>query len=152
MNYWRQLTGARVTYVSYPEVAAEHPQISADEFQRAVRYVAEDGKIARAAEASFLTLSHAQGGGLGLFLYRKLPGFAPVSEWIYAFIARRRTAFHRISLFLWGHDHAPAQYKLVTWLVSRGLGLIYFAAFVSFGVQAMGLIGSRGIQTLHFTS
>jgi hypothetical protein len=125
VNYWRHLTGERVTYVPYQEVAAQHPSISADEFQRAVQYVAEDGEIARAAEASFRTLSHAPGGGIGLFFDRKLPGFAAASEWIYAFIAKRRTAFHRISLFLWGRDHAPGQYKLVTWLLLRELGLIF---------------------------
>jgi predicted DCC family thiol-disulfide oxidoreductase YuxK len=148
VNYWRQLTGERVTYVPYQEVGAQYPSILADEFQSAVRYVAEDGQIARAAEASLLTLSHARVGGLGLFLYRKLPGFAPVSESIYAFIAARRNVFYRISLLPWGPDHVPAQYQLVTWLFLRGLGLIYFAAFVSFGVQAMGLIGSQGILPL----
>src|SRR5581483_8082941 len=42
----------------------------------------------------------------------------------------------------------PSQYDLVACLFLRGLGLIYLFAFASFGVQAMGLIGSHGILPL----
>src|SRR5215470_1019177 len=47
VNYWRHLTGARVTYAPYQKVAAEFPSISGDEFRRAVQYAGEDGSIAR---------------------------------------------------------------------------------------------------------
>src|SRR6516164_3682950 len=78
-RYWQRLTGERVEYRPYQEVAAQFPEISEPEFQRAVQYVAPDGTRARAAEASFLTLSHARGQRLWLWLYRHLPGFAPIS-------------------------------------------------------------------------
>ena len=42
----------------------------------------------------------------------------------------------------------PPEYRQVSWLFLRGLGLIYLAAFVSFGVQVTGLIGSQGILPL----
>ena len=71
-----------------------------------------------------------------------------VSEWAYAFTAAHRPAFYRISLLLWGRDHAPPRYELVSFLFLRLLGLIYLAAFVSFAVQAQGLIGSHGILPL----
>ena len=104
--------------------------------------------VASAAEASFLTLSHAPGKGFWLSLYRKLPGFAPLSELAYAFIAAHRSAFYRISLLLWGKDYEPPRYDLAAFLFLRLFGLIYFSAFVSFGVQAQGLIGSHGILPL----
>ncbi len=104
--------------------------------------------VASAAEASFLTLSHARGKGVWLKLYRSLPGFAYVSELAYAFISARRTFFHRVSLFLWGKDYDPPRYDQVSWLFLRLFGLIYLSAFVSFGVQALGLIGSHGILPL----
>ena len=103
---------------------------------------------ASAAEASFLTLSHARGKGFWLALYRKLPGFAAVSELAYAFIAAHRPAFYRVSLLLWGRDYEPPRYDLVSFLFLRLFGLIYLSAFVSFGVQAQGLIGSHGILPL----
>jgi predicted DCC family thiol-disulfide oxidoreductase YuxK len=147
-RYWQKLTGERVDYRPYQEVAADFPDISEAEFQRAVQYIAPDGTRATAAEASFLTLSHAPGKAFWLTLYRHLPGFAPLSEWAYAFIAARRAAFYRISLFLWGRDYEPPRYELVSFLFLRLLGLVYLAAFVSFAVQAQGLIGSNGIQPL----
>jgi predicted DCC family thiol-disulfide oxidoreductase YuxK len=148
VRYWQKLTGDRVTYAPYQQVGAEYPEIPVAAFQRAVQYVAPDGKIASGAEAALLTLSHASGKGLWLMLYRHLPGFAPLAERIYAIVASHRSAFYRPSRWLWGRDHEPPQFELVAWLFLRAMGLIYFAAFVSFGVQALGLIGSHGIMPL----
>lgn len=147
-RYWQKLTGDRVRYRTYQEAAAQYPAIPLADFQRAVQYLDPDGRRASAAEASFLTLSHAPGKGLWLALYRRLPGFAALAEWTYAFIARHRPAFYRISLFLWGRNYAPPRYELVSFVFLRLLGLIYLAAFASFAVQAQGLIGSHGILPL----
>ncbi len=93
--YWRGLTGERVEYRPYQQVLAQYPAIPEAEFQRAVQFIAPDGRRASGAEASFLTLARAPGRGFWLVLYRHLPGFAPVSERAYAFIARRRPTFFR---------------------------------------------------------
>ncbi len=147
-RYWQKLTGDSVDYRPYQQVLAQYPTISEPDFQRAVQFIAPDGRRASAAEASFLTLSHARGKGLWLVLYRYLPGFAPVSELAYAFIAKRRPAFFRLSLMLWGKNHEPPRYDLVSFLFLRLFGLITLCAFVSFAVQAQGLIGSHGILPL----
>jgi predicted DCC family thiol-disulfide oxidoreductase YuxK len=147
-RYWQKLTGDRVRYQPYQEVAAQHPEIPVTDFQRAVQYLAPDGRRASAAEASFLTLSHAPGKSLWLALYHRSRRFAAVAEWAYAFIARHRPGFYRISLFLWGRDPGPPRYELASFLFLRLLGLIYLAAFASFAVQAQGLIGSHGILPL----
>lgn len=145
VRYWHQLTGDKVEYKPYQEVADQYPQIPREAFKRAIQYVAPDGKISSAAKASFLTVSHAKGRGLGLWLYKKLPGFAFISEKVYAFIAAHRSVFYYISIILWGRDPEPPRYQLTAWLFLRILGLLYLAAFISFGTQALGLIGSRGI-------
>jgi predicted DCC family thiol-disulfide oxidoreductase YuxK len=147
-RYWQKLTADAVHYRSYQDAAAHYPEIPLANFQRAVQYIPPEGRRASAAEASFLTLSHARGKGFWLALYRRLPGFAAVSELIYAFIAAHRTAFYRFSLFLWGRDYGPPRYDLVSFLFLRLFGLIYLAAFTSFGVQALGLIGSHGVLPL----
>jgi len=147
-RYWQKLTGERVAYRTYQEVAAQYPEIPLRDFQRAVQYIAPDGRRASAAEASFLTLSHARAKGVWLGLYRKLPGFAAVAERAYALIAAHRTAFFRISRLLWGRDYQPPRQDLVAYLFLRLFGLIYFCAFVSFAVQSQGLIGSHGILPL----
>jgi len=147
-RYWNTLTGDSVCYRPYQQVAAQHPEIPLADFQRAVQFIAPDGRRASAAEASFLTLQHARGKRIWLALYRRLPGFASASELAYAFMAAHRSAFYRISLFLWGRDFAPPRYDRVSFLFLRLFGLIYLAAFASFGVQALGLIGSHGILPL----
>jgi predicted DCC family thiol-disulfide oxidoreductase YuxK len=147
-RYWKKLTGDSIEYRPYQEVAAQYPTIPLADFQRAVQYIMPDGHYASAAEASFLTLSHARGKGIWLALYRKLPGFAAISELAYAFIEAHRPAFYRISLFLWGRDYGPPRHDLVSFLFLRLFGLIYLSAFISFGVQAQGLIGSHGILPL----
>ena len=98
-RYWQKLTGDSVDYRPYQEVAAQYPAIPLADFQRAVQYITPDGHHASAAEASFLTLSHARGKGIWLALYRKLPGFAAISELAYAFIAAHRSAFYRSACF-----------------------------------------------------
>jgi predicted DCC family thiol-disulfide oxidoreductase YuxK len=144
-KYWQKLTGDAVNYQPYQDVASQYPQIPLADFQRAVQYITPDGHHASAAEASFLTLSHARGKGFWLTLYKKLPSFAAIAEWIYAFIAAHRSAFYRVSVFLWGRNYGPPRYDLVSCAFLRLLGLIYLSAFISFGVQALGLIGSHGI-------
>ncbi len=148
LHYWQKLTGDRVAYAPFQEVAGQYPQIPAAAFRQAVQYVAPDGKIASGAEAVFLTLSHADGYGFWLTCYRRLPGFAAIAERVYAFVASHRSAFYRPSLWLWGRDYEPPRFQLVAWLFLRAMGLIYLIAFVSFGVQASGLIGSHGILPL----
>jgi predicted DCC family thiol-disulfide oxidoreductase YuxK len=147
-RYWQKLTGPRVTYAPYQEVGAQYPEIPLAASQRAVQYLAPDGKITSGAEACFLTLDHATGKGFWLMLYRHLPGFAAIAERTYAFIASHRAVLYRPSVWLWGPDYEPPRFDLVSWLFLRAMGLIYFAAFVSFGVQALGLIGSHGILPL----
>ena len=147
-RYWRKLTGELVDYRPYQDIAAQYPAIPLSEFQRAVQYFGPDGHRASAAEASFLTLSHARGKGVWLALYKRVPGFAALSEWAYALIAAHRSALYRISLILWGKDYEPPRHDLVAFLFLRLFGLIYLSAFISFGVQALGLIGSHGILPL----
>jgi hypothetical protein len=79
-RYWQKLTGETVNYRPYQEVADQHPDIPLADFQRGVQYLTPDGRRASAAKASFLTLSHAPGKRFWLSLYRRLPGFAAVSE------------------------------------------------------------------------
>src|SRR6202008_75809 len=80
--------------------------------------------------------------------YRHVPGFAAIAEGMYALVASHRAELYRPTLWLWGPDYEPPRFELISWLFLRAIGLIYLAAFVSFGVQALGLIGSQGILPL----
>lgn len=145
VNYWHHLTGDQVEYKPYQEVAHDYPDITEEEFKRAVQYIAPDGQASRAAKASFLTLSHAPGKGYWLWLYKYIPGFAFFAELMYSLVSKNRNFFYAISRWFWGKDYTPPTYNIVSWLFIRLFGIVFLIAFVSFNSQALGLIGSQGI-------
>lgn len=145
VRYWQKLTGDQVNYSPYQAVEQDYPQISREEFKRAVQYVAPDKKISSGAKASFQTISHAVGKRFWLWLYLNMPFFAFFSEKAYTFVSTHRSAFYRLALLLYGRHYEPPRYDLISWIFLRLLGLLFFSAFVSFGTQALGLIGSQGI-------
>ena len=142
--YWQKLTGERVRYRPFQEAAADYPGIAVDAFHAAIQYVAPDGSVSSGAKAAFLTLNQA-GRGFWLFLYRRLPGFAGITEAAYRFIAGHRPLFFRLSRLAWGPVREPPSYELTAGLFLRLLGLVYLAAFTSLAIQVTGLIGAHGI-------
>ena len=145
VHYWECLTSDRVAYAPYQEVATRFPQISREEFASAVQLILPDGEVSSGAHAVFSVLAMEPGKRGALWSYEKIPGFAVVSEAVYCLFARHRSFFYRVTTFLWGVPIEPETYRATTWLFLRLLGAIYLIAFLSFGVQAAGLIGSNGI-------
>lgn len=146
VRYWQRLTGDRVRYAPYQEVGGDYPSLSEEDFRASI-WLDEGGELSSGAEAGFRVLALA-GRPAGWWCYRRVPGFAPVAEWTYRLIARHRPACHRASRWLWGRERYPADYVRSARLLVMGLGLIYAAAFLSFAVQALGLVGSQGILPL----
>src|SRR5688500_14966163 len=122
-RYWERLAQGGLLIAPYQRVADDYPQIPVQEFQRAVQYIAPGSRVAAAAEASFLALSHARGRGFWLWLYQHAPGFAFAAEKTYNFIAAHRPAFHRVTLALWGREPEPPRFDLVSFVFLRLLGL-----------------------------
>jgi hypothetical protein len=48
----------------------------------------------------------------------------------YGFIAAHRPAFFRVSSIMWGRNHEPPRYDLVSIQFLRLYGLIYLSAYV----------------------
>jgi predicted DCC family thiol-disulfide oxidoreductase YuxK len=143
--YWQGLTNGRVVFRPYQEAAADFPAIPREAFQRAIQLIESDGKVYSGAAATFRVLRHAPGRSLWWWSYAHLPGFAALSEWAYAFFARRRGLLNRLTKLLWGPALVAERYALVSAVFLRLLGVIYSAAFASLGVQILGLIGHDGI-------
>lgn len=145
---WRWWTGGRVEFVSSQEVmdAGRFPEIPEAEYERSVQFVQPDGKVLNGAEA--VAESLATRCGLIADVFRGVPGLAPVAEWSYALVARRRMLFSRITRFFFGGNVELPQYRLTMWLFLRGLGLIYLIAFVSLWSQIMPLSGAEGLQPI----
>ena len=87
---WQRITGDRVEYEPFQAAAARFPQIPQERFEASVQLVLPSGEIFEGAEAIFRTLALVPGRGRGLRLYRKLPGFARISEAGYRWVSRNR--------------------------------------------------------------
>jgi predicted DCC family thiol-disulfide oxidoreductase YuxK len=145
VTHWQALTGDRIEYVPFQQVEHEYPHISHETFERGVQFVQPNGSIYRNAEAVFRLVQPVPRRGWLLTLYQHLPGFAPITEAVYAWIGRHRDFAYHATKLLWGNALGPHTFDLTRALFVRGMGIIYLIAFVSFGVQLMGLIGSGGI-------
>jgi predicted DCC family thiol-disulfide oxidoreductase YuxK len=145
IEYWRKLTGGRVLYAPYQEVADRFPRIASEEFRRAVQLVLPTGEVRSGAHAVFTSLESVPGKGWMLWFYEHVPVAAPLCDAGYRVIARHRPLAYTLTKFVWGVPLEPPKFRLASWLFLRLLGIIYFIAFLSFGVQARGLIGSQGI-------
>jgi predicted DCC family thiol-disulfide oxidoreductase YuxK len=147
VRYWERLTGAAISYEPYQTAASRYPDISPENFRQSIQLLTPEGDRCQGAAAAVRVLA-AGGKAVPQFCYRHLPGCAVLAEGGYRFIARHRVAAGRVARWLWGSERYPAEFRHVSWLFLRVLGLIYLAAFVSFGLQVTGLIGSQGILPL----
>jgi predicted DCC family thiol-disulfide oxidoreductase YuxK len=145
VSYWQGLTEPRVVFRPYQEAATEFPAIPREAFEQAIQFIELDGRVYSGAAATFRVLRHAPGRALWWWCYAHLPVFAAMSEAAYAYFAGHRSLLSRITRVLWGTALQTERYALVSWVFLRLLGAIYVAAFASFAVQVLGLIGHSGI-------
>jgi lipase maturation factor 1 len=144
VGYWKDLTGDQVGYSPLQEVGDRFPQLSHQHFTSAVQLIL-DGEVRGGAYAVFTALAALPGRRWMLWSYERIPGVAPLCEAAYRTIAANRSAAYWVTRLLWGVPVRRETYHVTGWLFLRLLGAIYLMAFASFGVQAGGLIGSRGI-------
>lgn len=142
---WQAITGPCVDYAPYQEVGNQFPEIPVSDFETAVQLIEPDGSRTKAAEAVFRTLAYKPSRRWVLWLYRSLPGMRFVSEGLYRLVASHRPFFSKVTRLLWGEDVTPPRYGISRKIFLSGLGLIYFAAFLSLWIQLPGLIGQEGI-------
>src|SRR5437660_4022975 len=142
---WREITRGQVEYATYQEAAETFPEISRTEFQRAVAYIDREGKVFFAAEAVYRSLRCRSSRKWLAWSYDHVPGFAPISESVYKFVASHRDFGSAITRLLWGDDVRPPTYFVARRWFLRALGLVYLIAFVSLWVQVDGLIASNGV-------
>ena len=145
IDYWKQLTGDAVEYAPSQEVGPQYPQIPPDNFNRSVQLVLPNGEFFQGADAVLRTLAYDKSRQWPLWMYRHVPGVAPLTEAFYRFIAANRNFAYRVTVLFFGRKLEPSTYRLVEWLFGGVLSVIFLIAFLSFGVQALGLIGSQGV-------
>ena len=141
---WQSFTGDRVDYESYQSAADRFPEVPRENFARAVHLIEPDGSHTSGAEAVFGALGHG-GRRWPLWMHRNLPGFAATTEFFYGLVARHRGGATRVTNALWGRHVVPPGETRTVSLFLRAMGLVFAIAFVSFWVQATGLVGEHGI-------
>jgi len=145
VDFLRELTGDHFRWAPSQEMGADFPQISREQFGKSVQLVMPDGTVESGAGAVFDIVARAPGYAWLSWCYARAPGFAPVTEAAYRFIASHRDFGYRATRLLYGRTVQPASLQVAEWVFSRLLVLIYLIAFWSFAVQAQGLIGSQSI-------
>ncbi|HEX4441303.1 MAG TPA: lipase maturation factor family protein [Thermoanaerobaculia bacterium] len=142
---WRAMSGGAVDYAPSQEVGERYPEIPKEAFRRAFQLILPDGRVFEGAEAALAASSRRLDRGVLVRAYRAVPGLAPLLDLAYRTIAAHRSRAMRLTRVLWGRSVERPTYAAATSLFIRLLGLCYLAAFVSFWVQADGLVGDRGI-------
>ncbi|CAN5573418.1 lipase maturation factor family protein [soil metagenome] len=143
---WREITAGAVDYEPLQKVAARFPEVPRSDFERSVKLIETDGSVLSGAEAVYRSLGKGRGSGFWQWCYEKAPGFAPVSNFAYGFIARHRELAHTVTSLLWGENvRRPTYFQARAWFL-RCLGAIYLIAFLSLWLQVNGLMGARGLM------
>ena len=138
---WKHVTQDRIDYAPYQEVSQQFPEIPLSAFQSSVQLILENEQVFSGTEAVLRALNNR----LLLWCYYNLPGFAPLSEAIYRFVAKHRPFFSAMTRWLWGTHTERTTFIFSRWVFLRGIGCIYLIAFLSLWVQIHGLVGSNGI-------
>jgi lipase maturation factor 1 len=101
---WQRATEGRVEYIESqdPRVTTQFPELPRESFETSVQFIETDGKVYSGAEAVFRSLTYSRSGKWLLWLYRKVPGFAAVTERAYSFVAGHRESFSRLTRLLLG--------------------------------------------------
>jgi predicted DCC family thiol-disulfide oxidoreductase YuxK len=146
---WQEITAGKVEYATYQEAAERFPEISIDQFQRAMVLIEPDSKAFLAADAVYRSLADRRSRAWLAWAYDHVPGFAAVSETGYSFIARHRKFASGATRLFWGKDARPPTYFWARRWFLRALGVIYLIAFVSLWVQVDGLVGSDGMSPVN---
>ena len=146
---WREITAGEVDYATYEQAAHQFPEISVEQFKRAMAFIELDGEAFFAAEAVYRSLGYRSSRRWLAWSYDHVPGFAAISETAYKFIARHRGLGSTFTRLLWGKDVRPPTYFWARRWFLRALGLTYLVAFASLWVQVDGLVGSNGVSPLN---
>src|SRR4030095_14696142 len=101
---WRHATGDRIEYVPYQESTERFRNVAREDFAQAVHLIEPDDRVSHGAEAVFRALALGAGRRAPLWCYDHIPLFAPLSEFFYNVVARRRGMADRATTARWG-DH-----------------------------------------------
>ncbi len=144
VDFWRSLTGDSLEYLPYQQASVRFPDVPIEDCRKAVQFITPEGRFP-GAEGVCRFLASVPGYRWLYWCYRYVPGFAALAALTYRFIANHRSPAWRFTRALWGEHIERSTYRTASELFSRTIAIIYAVAFLSFGLQVRGLVGSEGI-------
>ena len=143
---WKVWTAGKVAFVASQDerATARFPEIPREAYDEAVQLILPNGETLSGAAAVAESLS-------GRFpMIRSFCGsgafFSDLAEWAYAKVARNRGFLSKIWRAVHGSQIDVPGYGLTSWVILRGLALVYLIAFLSLWSQIIPLSGENGIQ------
>ncbi|HXJ41802.1 MAG TPA: lipase maturation factor family protein, partial [Bryobacteraceae bacterium] len=144
VEYWKSLTGDRVSYLSIEASRQKFPDLDVEQMRRRVHLVTPQG-VYQGAEAVCRSLAGVPGYGWLLWMYRYVPLFAEIAELFYRITAKHRGTAMTVTRALWGDQVVRSEYTTAGVMFGRALSFVYLVALASIGMQVRGLIGSEGV-------
>ena len=125
----------KIEYLPFQEHAARFPQISTEQFGRAVHLIEPDGTITHSAQAVFRIAALSGKRTWLSSCYEYLPGFAGVTELGYSFIAFHRNLVDRVDRMLFGSSPNPTSHRLTVSFFLRAGRDLSDRIFVALGAD-----------------
>ncbi len=145
---WKHVTGSAIDYAPYQEVSVQYPQIPKENFEKSIQLILPGGEVFAGAHAAFRSLAFNSNYAWPLVFYERFSPFQFLSELFYGFVAQNRVLFSHLTKLFIGRSTEPSTYFISQRIFLAWLGLTYFFAFVSLGIQVKGLYGVRGILSV----
>ena len=97
---WRDKIGDELAIVPLQDDSTRPTGLALRELEEAVHLVEADGSVLRGAAAVFRAMALRRRYRWLWWLYRYLPGFRPISEWVYRWVANNRIRASRWTRWL----------------------------------------------------
>jgi len=147
VGYAAAVAGERVSFRPFQEAAVDYPEVPIEDFRASIQLFTPHGRSS-GADAAFRVLALQARLAGWHWCYRHLPLFATLAEFVYRWTARHRSWALRAATFAFGGKLRPLDYGVTASIMTRAIGAIFLIAFISWSVQANGLIGADGILPL----
>ena len=141
---WRAITRGQIDFAPAQQEAARF-RIPKESWSRSIQLITPSGANYAGAEAVFRSLAYSPQHRWTLAAYKRVPGARAATEWAYRLVASHRNVFGKLNTIALGRDPEPPTFQLSRWIFLRLLGFTYLVAFLSLRIQAIGLLGARGI-------
>jgi predicted DCC family thiol-disulfide oxidoreductase YuxK len=123
---WAAITGSRVDYAPYQNVAEQFKDINRRHFMTASRLIETDGRIFSGPRSAYRTFTY--GNSFWKFLdswYSRKVWFTKLSDASYQFVAKHRGFLYKLTVALWGSNPANTR---PFWVIY--LGVIFYVGYI----------------------